>query len=105
MFYAVIFRVGEPSQYWSFAFTSKKVYSEAVNLLNAVKAERISTYKFTWDWKRWTLETRRLSNFPKAERPFVKDSPICQSPEDVLTRIERLHAFWDAHIPLDGVTP
>ena len=99
MFYAHVTRIGEPTHFWSFKFTSQKVYREAQHLLNeAKKQKRVSKYQYQWTWERWILESRKLSDYPKRLRELVKESPICQAPEEVLNRIESIHAFWDKHI-------
>ena len=98
MFYAQIYRTGEPRHTWSFKFTSTKVFRETLARLNAVKSDRVSQFKYTWKWERWTLVRIRLKDIPPGERQFVKDAQVCDSPEVLLDRIEQIHGFWDAHI-------
>ena len=99
MFYAKIYREGEPSQFWSLIFTSEKVFYEAVEALENCKATRVSRYKYTWKWNRWILKhVGELSKFPEDLQEVCKDSETILHPVAVLQRIESIHRSWDSYL-------
>lgn len=99
MLYGIIYRRPERNHFWSFKFKSKKVLQETQQKLFEIRDKKVSKYKYRWPWKRWTLESIQISEIKKDLRPFVKDSSYCETPEDLINRIENIHNFWDSHIP------
>ena len=98
VFYGKIYRVDEPSRYYSFKFTSQEVFDQAVKLLDRAKQELVSLYNFKWTWERWRLVPQELEDVTEAMREImVKYSPICKSAKDVIIRIEKIHASLDEH--------
>ena len=102
MIYGKIYQTGERHRYWTMLFKTKKLYDASVKLLQEVRKDRVCKHTYQWKWDRWQLEgTRKISDFPKDLRPFVKDSPVAESPNDVIAKIERLHRFWDENLTQD----
>ena len=102
MLYGKLWRDGNGVRhFWSMRFSNKKLYDDTLALLEEIKQTKVSKYKYEWKWSRWQLlATSKLSDFPKDLRPFVKKSVEVHAPEDIITRIENLHKFFDDHLPL-----
>ena len=99
MIYAQLYRIGDESNYWSFRFQSKNMFRETVELLDSVKNVRTSKYEYNWSWKRWTLVSKKISDVKKEHREYARNAKECNSPNDILTLIDRIHKMWDDHIP------